>query len=224
MKTELKDYILSTLSIILILALTSLFIYFLKPSIGSLHFHAFSIVIYFFLFLFIYGLVTSFYLRLLNQFFPLKEGAYEMNHAQFTLWKLHAVVGELGKIALKVFFPFFLWPIFYFLWGAKIGRNVTIGGAVTDPFLVTMKDSSVLGKDSIVTSHIMVFNRFIIKRVIIEKKATVGIKSIIMPGVIVGENSIVAPGAVVLMDTRIPPNEFWGGVPARKIKDIEPTV
>jgi carbonic anhydrase/acetyltransferase-like protein (isoleucine patch superfamily) len=36
----------------------------------------------------------------------------------------------------------------------------------------------------------------------------------------IGENSVVASGAVVLMGTRIPPNELWGGTPARKIKDI----
>ena len=44
-----------------------------------------------------------------------------------------------------------------------------------------------------------------------------------MPGVEIGENSIVAPGAVVSEKTKIPPNEVWGGVPARKLKDIEPS-
>lgn len=221
MKTEFKDYLLSTLIIILLLSITSFFLYLLKPFVVSLHLHSMAVVIYILLFLIIYGVATAFYLRLLNQFLPLQEGSYEMDHIQFTLWKHHAVVGELGKSALRLFFPFFLWPIFYALLGANIGRNVTIGGVITDPLLVRIKDFSVLGKDSIVTSHIMVFDKFIMKPVIIEKKTTVGIKSIIMPGVVVGENSIVAPGAVVLMDTKIPPNEFWGGIPAQKIKDIE---
>lgn len=221
MKTELKDYILSTLSIILLLSITLFLVYLLKHIVVFFHVHAVSDVAYFFLFLFIYGILTSSYLRILNIVMPLKKGCYEMAHIQFTLWKHHAVVGELGKFAFRFFFPFFLWPLFYTLFGAKTGKNVTIGGVITDPFLVQLKDFSVLGKESILTSHTMIFNKFILKPVIIEKKATVGIKAVIMPGVVVGENSIVAPGAVVLMDTKILPNEFWGGVPARKIKDIE---
>jgi len=81
----------------------------------------------------------------------------------------------------------------------------------------------VLGQDSIVTSHTMVFNNFFLKPVVIGRGVTVGINAVIMPGVEIGENSIVAPGAVVTMDTKIPSNEFCGGVPAKKIKDIEPS-
>jgi acetyltransferase-like isoleucine patch superfamily enzyme len=222
MKTELKDYILSTIAIILILTITFSLIYLLRPAIASLHLPIISVLIYVLLFLLVYGIATSFYLKLLNLLIPLKEGSYDMNHLQFILWKHHSVVGEMGKHALRGFFPFFLWPVFYTLFGAKIGKNVAIGGVITDPFLVNIKDFGVIGKDSIVTSHTIVFNKFIMKPITIEKKATIGINAVIMPGVEIRENSIVAPGAVVLMDTKIPPNEFWGGVPAKKIKDIEP--
>ncbi|OGL45408.1 MAG: hypothetical protein A2W05_09040 [Candidatus Schekmanbacteria bacterium RBG_16_38_10] len=144
-----------------------------------------------------------------------------MSHSQFTLWKHHSVVGELGKLALRLFFPVFFRPIFYSLLGAKIGKNVAIGGLITDPMLTQIGDYAVIGQDSVVTSHTMVFNNFFLKRVVIGNGATVGINAVIMPGVVIGENSTVAPGAVVLMDTKIPPNEFWGGIPAKKIKDIE---
>jgi len=146
-----------------------------------------------------------------------------MNHTQFTLWKHHAVVGELGRLALRIFFPVFLRPIFYKLLGARIGGYVAIGGVITDPLLTTIEDYAVLGQDSIVTSHTMVFNNFFLKPVVIGRGVTVGINAVIMPGVEIGENSIVAPGAVVTMDTKIPSNEFCGGVPAKKIKDIEPS-
>ncbi len=145
-----------------------------------------------------------------------------MDHVQFTLWKHHTIVAGLGRKALRVFFPFFLWPLYYALFGAQIGKNVAVAGVITDPLLVIIEDYAVLGHDSIVTAHAIVFNRLILKQIRIRRGATVGINSVIMPGVEVCENSIVAPGSVVTSDTRIPPNEFWGGVPAKKIRDIIP--
>jgi acetyltransferase-like isoleucine patch superfamily enzyme len=220
MKTEFKDYLISTLAIFLILLITLFLINFTTLLISS-HFGELSLLVNVLLFFLFYGLTTALYFRILDKFFPCKEGTYEMNHSQFTLWKHYGVVGELGKLTLKLFFPVFFKPIFYSLLGAKIGKNVAIGGVITDPMLTKIEDNAVLGQDSVVTSHTMVFNVFFLKPVIIRKGATVGINAVIMPGVEVGENSIVAPGAVVEMNTKIPPNEFWGGVPARKIKDVE---
>jgi acetyltransferase-like isoleucine patch superfamily enzyme len=222
MKTELKDYILCSLSIVFLLLVTSIHISLISLIFGVRQLNSITALVYVVLFFFFYGLITALYLRGLNGLFPLIEGCYSMNHPQFSLWKHHAVVGELGKRALKIFFPFFLWPIFYSIFGAKIGKGVAIGGAIADPFLVKIDNSAVLGQDSVVTSHTLVNNRLFLSQVIIGRGSTIGINSVIMPGVEVGENSVVAPGAVVLMDTKIPSNEFWGGVPAKKIKTIEP--
>jgi maltose O-acetyltransferase len=44
--------------------------------------------------------------------------------------------------------------------------------------------------------------------------------SIISPGVTLGDGAVVAAGSVVVND--IPAREFWGGVPARKIRSLSP--
>ena len=203
------------------MSLTLICIYFLRPYILSLPIHSMLSIIYVLLFLSFYGISTAIYLRLLTCFLPLEEGTYCMSHRQFTLWKHHAVVGELGRSALKIFFPVFFKNIFYNLFGTSIGKNVTISGDLTDPMLVTIGDYVVLGQGCVVTCHAMVCDTFILKKIDISKGCTVGGHALVLPGVKIGENSIVAPGAVVTMDTEIPPNEFWGGVPAKKIKDIE---
>lgn len=48
----------------------------------------------------------------------------------------------------------------------------------------------------------------------------VGMNAVIMDHAVVGENSIIAAGAVVLEDTVIEPGSVYGGIPAKKIKDI----
>jgi acetyltransferase-like isoleucine patch superfamily enzyme len=221
MKTEFRDYLLSALSISLILTMTLLLITLLRPLVFSF-FTEYSLIVHVIMFFLLYGLITACYLNILQKTFPFRGGSYAMNHPQFALWKHHAVVGELGRLALGLFFPVFLQPVFYSLLGAKIGKNVAVGGVITDPMLTRIQDYAVIGQDSVITSHTIVRDKIFLETVYIEQGATIGINAVIMPGVVVGKNSIVAPGAVVLMDTKIPPNEFWGGIPAKKIKNVEP--
>lgn len=56
-------------------------------------------------------------------------------------------------------------------------------------------------------------------QIIIHDNVHIGTNSIIMPGVEIGENVIVGCGSVVTKS--IPPNEIWGGTPARKIETLD---
>ncbi|HLV63750.1 gamma carbonic anhydrase family protein [Galbibacter sp.] len=55
----------------------------------------------------------------------------------------------------------------------------------------------------------------------IEDNVLIGMGSIVMDGCVVGQNSIIAAGAVVTQNTRIEPGSVYGGVPAKKIKEID---
>ena len=50
----------------------------------------------------------------------------------------------------------------------------------------------------------------------------VGMGSIVMDDCEIGSNSIIAAGAVVTQNTIVPPGSIYAGVPARKIKEIDP--
>jgi len=50
----------------------------------------------------------------------------------------------------------------------------------------------------------------------------VGMGSIVMDHCEIGSNSIIAAGAVVTQNTIVPPGSIYAGIPARKIKDIDP--
>jgi len=46
----------------------------------------------------------------------------------------------------------------------------------------------------------------------------IGAASVVLPGVSIGSNALIAAGSVVTSD--VPDDEIWGGVPARKLKDV----
>src|SRR6185437_10838186 len=54
----------------------------------------------------------------------------------------------------------------------------------------------------------------------IQERVLIGMGAIVMDNAEVGKNSIIAAGAVVLEGTKIESGTIYGGVPARKIKDI----
>lgn len=50
----------------------------------------------------------------------------------------------------------------------------------------------------------------------------IGIGAIVLDHAVIGENSIIAAGALVKTGTVVEPNSVYAGVPAKKIKNIEP--
>ncbi len=56
--------------------------------------------------------------------------------------------------------------------------------------------------------------------VVIGDDVWIGGGCVILPGVTIGNNAVIGAGAVVTRD--VPPNSVVVGVPARKVKDLEP--
>ncbi len=56
----------------------------------------------------------------------------------------------------------------------------------------------------------------------IEDNCLIGINATVLDNVVVGTGSIVAAGALVLTGTVIEPGSIYAGVPARKVKSVDP--
>ena len=56
----------------------------------------------------------------------------------------------------------------------------------------------------------------------IHHNVLIGMGSIVMDDCVVESNSIIAAGAVLTQGTHVPAGTIYGGVPAKKIKDISP--
>jgi len=113
--------------------------------------------------------------------------------------------------------------------GVKIGKKVHIGPLVTIddvyPNFVIIEDGvSIAGQNYILTHNKPLeyhkhLSEAFLAPVILKKNVWIAIGVIILPGVTIGEGSIIASGSVVTKD--VPPHTFYGGVPAKKLKDFK---
>lgn len=102
----------------------------------------------------------------------------------------------------------------------KFGRNIDIGaftyiGAHEG---VEMGDNVQIGGGCKIYSLSTIDNRS--GQIIIKENAKIGANSTVLPDVIIGENSTVGALSLVKSGTRIPANEIWAGIPAKKIGDV----
>jgi len=73
---------------------------------------------------------------------------------------------------------------------------------------------------TIVGNNVSIGHNAIVHGCTIDDNVLVGMGAIVMDNVKIGSNVIIAAGAVVLEGTVIEPGCIFGGVPAKKIKDI----
>ncbi|MBN2014604.1 MAG: acyltransferase [Candidatus Altiarchaeota archaeon] len=108
----------------------------------------------------------------------------------------------------------------YRLIGIKVGRNVSVGlGAVFDiffPELIEVGENSVIGYNAAILAHEFLVDELRKGRVRIGRNVLIGAKALILPGVEVGDNARIS--ACSLVNTDVPANSFFGGVPAKEIK------
>jgi carbonic anhydrase/acetyltransferase-like protein (isoleucine patch superfamily) len=95
----------------------------------------------------------------------------------------------------------------------RIGERVNIQDGVI--IHGTYKKASVtIGNDVSIGHNAIIHGCIIMDRVL------VGMRAVIMDNAEIGKDTIIAAGAVVLEGTKVESGTVYGGIPARKIKDI----
>ena len=96
----------------------------------------------------------------------------------------------------------------------RIGNNVNIqDGSVVH---ATYKKTS-----TSIGNHVSIGHNAIIHGCTIDDFVLVGMGSIVMDHSKISSNTIVAAGSVIIENTFIEPNSIYGGIPAKKIKNID---
>ena len=98
----------------------------------------------------------------------------------------------------------------------RIGNKVNVqDGAV----LHTLYEKSVVEIGNSVT----IGHNAVIHGAKIQDRVLIGIGAIILDHAVIGENSIIAAGALVKDSEIVEPNSVYAGVPAKKVKTIDPS-
>jgi acetyltransferase-like isoleucine patch superfamily enzyme len=161
-------------------------------------------------------LLSAALVRLLVRRRPIAPGTYDMGDAVFSYWMLLTVLYRLGKSALFPVTPFFAQPLVEALFGARVGRNVALGGSIDDPYQVTLGDEVIVGDRSLVSGNYISGGKLTCGTVTIGAGATIGAHCVILPNTEIEAGAILAGGSFVMPGTRIPAGESWRGNPARK--------
>jgi len=71
-------------------------------------------------------------------------------------------------------------------------------------------------------SNVSIGHKAMVHGCTIKDNVLVGMGAIIMDDCVIGENSIIAAGAVLPARTIVEPGSVYAGIPAKKIKDVDP--
>lgn len=95
----------------------------------------------------------------------------------------------------------------------KIGNNVNIQDGV-------VIHCTYLTNPVNIGNNVTIAHNAVVHGCTVHDNVLIGIGAIILDGAVIEEYSIIAAGAVVLENTVVPSGSIYGGVPAKKIKDL----
>ena len=108
----------------------------------------------------------------------------------------------------------------YRLTGMRVGRNAGIGLEVTFdvffPELIEVGDDAVIGYGATILSHEFLVGEWRKGKTTIGSRSMIGARSVVLAGVRVGEGATVS--AMSLVNSDIPARSFYGGIPAKRLK------
>lgn len=161
----------------------------------------------------------------------IKEGSYPLKSSQNLIYSIRLSADNIAKYWCKTFeiIPFitqlYLNKFFLKAYGVKIGKNAYISTEVRiDGIpLIEFGDNIFIGPRAIIGAHInhggdQLGGNILYRGVKIGNNCFIGNNAAIIPGVKMGDNSVLGAMSVVLLDTEIPSNETWVGMPAKMIK------
>lgn len=97
--------------------------------------------------------------------------------------------------------------------GSKV--NVQDGACIHCTY---QKTSTTIG------NNVSIGHNAIVHGCIIHDNVLIGMGAIVMDNCTIGSNTIIAAGAVVLENTQVESGSIYAGVPAKKVKDIDPAL
>ncbi len=104
----------------------------------------------------------------------------------------------------------------------RIGNKVNIQDGAIIHCAFENLPAGQAGSKVVIGDNVSIGHNALVHGCIIHDNVLVGMGAIIMDNCEIGSNTIIAAGAVVLENTKVPAGVIYAGVPAKKVKDINP--
>lgn len=92
--------------------------------------------------------------------------------------------------------------------GMKIGKGTIINSTnISDPCLIEIGEYVTIGGSATMVAHYGMKGFLIIDRLVIEDKATIGLRATVFGDVVIGKGAMIMPNEVVMPKSRIPARE-----------------
>ena len=173
----------------------------------------------------IYGILFQFtFLTLLQSFIvwkilciiePPKEGEFDIPGREFRYYCLRFWI-QYYSICMARAMPLpWVDMICFRLFGCKIGKNVVLYDSWIDMEFVEIGDYVMLSLNASLNSHCIYHDKFLVKRIVVNKNAIVGAEAIVAPGTVLEEGAILGAASSTHIDQRLEPYLIHIGNPAK---------
>lgn len=175
---------------------------------------------------FVFGLALMFVLPFVKFIFRFKPKVGEIPIHSFRIWSWYNVNGMqfmfntvFGRFARATT----IYPLYLRMMGAKIGRDVVFNTQhVYDLDIIEVGDKTVIGANASILGHVGEKGKLVRQPIRIGRNCTIGQYANIFPGVTMGDNCHVGAMSLVPKGSTLDANAIYGGVPVRKIRDLQP--
>lgn len=145
------------------------------------------------------------------------EHVLDISHKMIRNWLTTHVIYIPTAVILDLFHLYPLKAIHVRMFGGKLGKNVVVGGLITDPSLLEVDSHTNIGGFSIILGHAVEHDKIVFAKVRIGKSCGIGVRSIILPGTTLEDHTFLGAQSLLSKYKIILQREKYGGVPAKKI-------
>lgn len=109
----------------------------------------------------------------------------------------------------------------YSWFGVPVGQTVVLHEAWVDTEMITIGDYCMIGMGSIVMSHLLYPETFMVKKTTIDAHSIVGAYSMIAPGTHIKNSSVLGASSGTTIGQEFEERTMYAGTPAKKIKELD---
>lgn len=161
-------------------------------------------------------LIPGMFWRIMNLRYT-GEHVLDVSDKMVRNWLATHIIYIPTAVTLDLFHLYPLKAIHIWMFGGKLGKDVVVGGLITDPSLLEVDSNTNIGGFSLILGHAVERGKIVFAKVHIGKSCGVGVKSIILPGTILEDNTFLGAQSLLSKYKTIPEGEKYGGIPAKKI-------